>query len=197
MSVSVLGFLFPVIQTSAHHSADGTQVPRDDYDEFKRAYKAKCDSDKHSVMLAASALVAVAGEPESELEGSQIEAIAPVVNAGRSSSARAQTGEPIEQAARAFATGRLQEEIASILAGKQEKPSRELINGVKQISKLVLKQGTFMVYVHNVSEMQDGRHRPLASSCKKSLWSGGRRRAAMWATIRRASWASARHGRAP
>ena len=122
MSVSVLGFLFPVMQTSAYRSADGTQVPRDDYDEFKRAYKAKCDSDKHSVMLAASALVAVAGEPESELEASQIDAIAPVVNAGRSSSARAQTGEPIEQAARAFATGRLQEEIASIWASKQEKP---------------------------------------------------------------------------
>jgi hypothetical protein len=172
-------------------------VSRDNYDEFKRTFEAERNNDKCSIALAASALVAVAGEPESELEDSQIEAIAPVANAGRRSSARAQTGEPIEHVARAVATGRLQEEIASILEGKQEKPSRELINAVKEISKLVLKEGIFMVYVHNVSEMQDGRHRPLASSCKKSSWSGGRRRAAMWAILRRASWASARHGRAP
>ena len=172
-----------------------TQVPRDDYDEFKLAYKAKCDSDKRSIALAASALVAVAGEPESEFEGSQMRVPAPVAKAGRSSSVHTHTDEAIEQAARDVATGRLQEEIISILAGKQEKPSRELINGVKQISKLVLKQGIFVVYTRS-QKLQDGQHRPLASSCKLSSWSGGRRRTATWATIRRASWASAQRGRA-
>ena len=189
--VSGFSFLLSVVQTSAHQEADATQVPRDEYDKFAQAYLAKRDSDKQSLALAA--LVAVAGEPESELEGSQIEATVPVVKAGRSSSVPTHTGEPIKQAAHAVATGRLQEEIAFILAGKQEKPSRELINAVKQILKLVLKQGTFVVYVHMVSEMQDGQHRPLARSCKRSSWSGGRKKAA----IRRASWASARHGRAP
>ncbi len=196
VSVSVLGFPFPELQSGAHHGADGTQVSRDDYDDFKQAYKAKCDSDKQSVMLAASALVAVADEPESELEGSQMEALVPVVTAGRSSGAHAHTGKPFKHAARDIATGRLQEEIVSILAGKQEKPSRELINGVKQISKLVFKQGTFVVYTHKVSEIQDGQQPPLASSCKLSSWSGGRRRTATWTTIRRAFWASARRGRA-
>ena len=52
---------------------------RDDYDNFKRTFEAERNNDKRSIALAASALVAVAGEPESELEGSQIEAIAPVV----------------------------------------------------------------------------------------------------------------------
>ena len=63
-----------------------------------------------------------AGEPESKLKGSLIEAIAPVVNAGRSSSGHAHKGGPLEQAARALATRRLQEKIASIWASKQEKP---------------------------------------------------------------------------
>jgi hypothetical protein len=190
-------FLSKVIQTSAHHGADGTQVSRDEYNKFKQDYNAQHGDNKHSVMLAASALVAVAGEPESELDDSQIEAPVRVATADRSSSAPAQTGEPIEQAARAVATGLLQDEITSILAGKQEKPSRELINGVKQISKLVFKQGTFVVYGHKASDMQGGRHRPLASSCKKSSWSDGRRKTATWATTRQAYWASARRGRAP
>ena len=89
MSVSVLGFLFPVIQTSAHHGADGTQVSRDEYNKFTRDYEAQHGGNKHLVMLAASALVVIAGEPESELEGSQIEALVPVATAGRSNSTRA------------------------------------------------------------------------------------------------------------
>lgn len=184
-------------RTSAHHGADATQVSRDDYDEFKRDYEAQHGGNKHSVMLAASALVAAAGEPESELEGSQMQALVPVATAGRNSSARAQAGDSIERAARDVATVRLQEEITLILDDRQEKPSRELINGVKQISKLVLKKGTFVVYTHKVSKLQDGLHQSLASSCKLSSWSGGGRRTATWATIRRAYWASAQRGRAP
>ena len=62
----------------------------DEYNKFSRDYAAQHGSDKHSFMLAASALVAAAGEPESKLEGCQIEAPVPVAIVGRSNSTRAE-----------------------------------------------------------------------------------------------------------
>ena len=64
-------------------------MSRDEYNKFNQDYNAQHGDNKHSVMLAASALVAAAGEPESELEGCQIEAPVPVATVGRSNSTRA------------------------------------------------------------------------------------------------------------
>jgi hypothetical protein len=78
-SGSAVDFIFIGRQTSAHHKADGTQVSKDVYDEWKRRNTLQRSINKRQVVLATLALAGAAAEPTSDYEGSPMEAPALVV----------------------------------------------------------------------------------------------------------------------
>ena len=100
-------------------------------------------SDKRRVVLAAAALASAADEPASDYEGAPMAGRAPVAAAARCPRVQLRATEAAESAAHSLVAGRPSMELAQLLDGETERPTRELVTLVKEISKIVLTKGTF------------------------------------------------------
>jgi len=115
--------------------------PPGEYSKLNRNKVQLHGVDKRRVQLAAAALASAAGETTSAYDGSPMAARVPAPAAVRSGRAQAQAAKAAERPARALAAVGLRIQLSPILDGETERPTRELVNAVKEISKIVLTKG--------------------------------------------------------